>query len=60
MKAKAGIIEDYLRKPDNEGMFSFENFITVLNEGFDEDNEVNENDFVEVMNVITNHYLLVE
>ena len=60
LQAKAGIIEDYLRKTDNDGMYSFENLITVLNVGFDEDNEVSESDFVEVMNIITTHYLEVE
>jgi type II R-M system restriction endonuclease len=60
LKAKAGIIEDYLSNTDNDGLYSFENFITVLNVGFDEDNEVNENDFIGVMNVITNHYFEVE
>lgn len=60
MKAKAGRIEEYLLDTDNDGMYSFDNFITVLNVGFDEDNEVNENDFIGVMSVITNHYIKVE
>ena len=60
LKAKAGRIEEYLLDTDNDGMYSFDNFITVLNVGFDEDNEVTENDFIGVMSVITNHYLKVE
>lgn len=60
LKAKAGIIEDYLRDSNNDEMYSFHNFITVLNIGFDDDNEVEENDFIEVMNLITTHYAGLE
>lgn len=60
LQAKAGIIKDYLLDIDNDGMYSFDNFVTVLNVGFDEENELEENDFIGVMNIITNHYLEIE
>lgn len=56
LKAKASSIEENLEDTKVETIYFFDNLIEVLSTGFDSDYEVEENDFVMIMNIITCHY----
>lgn len=57
LKAKAGSIEENLGDVNVETIYSFERFLSVLNTGFDEENEIIDPDYSKVMNVINLHYM---
>ncbi|MBE5676233.1 restriction endonuclease [Staphylococcus sp. SS87] len=56
LKAKAGIIEEEINAKGESSIYSFNNFIEVLNIGFNEKHEIEENDFIMVMEAIESYY----
>ena len=58
LKAKVGSIEENINNNNVETIYSFQNFVIVLNTGFDLELEVQDNEFEEIMNVITNYYMM--
>ncbi|MGJ1009907.1 restriction endonuclease [Enterococcus casseliflavus] len=56
LKTKAHSIEENLLDENVDTIYTFENFIEVLNVGFRTNYEVEENDFVNVMTIISNYY----
>lgn len=56
LKAKAGIIEENIKSTNVEKIYLFNNFIEVLNTGFDTDYQLDENDFSTVMCIINDYY----
>lgn len=58
LKAKTSIIEHNINLVEEEKIiYTFDNLVEVLNVGFDEDNEVEEKDFMTIYKIITNYYL---
>jgi len=55
LKAKAGTIKEDLTRSD-EPIYSFENFITVINVGFNTDYEIVGEEYLYVMEVLNSHY----
>lgn len=56
LKTKANSIEENLFDENIDTIYTFDNFIEVLNVGFCSKYEVDENDFVTAMSIISNHY----
>ncbi|MCJ0563250.1 restriction endonuclease, partial [Enterococcus cecorum] len=56
LKAKAGSIKDNIFNVDEETIYDFNNFVEVLNVGFDKNYIVDDNDFVTVMMIINQYY----
>ncbi|HLS67300.1 MAG TPA: hypothetical protein VK029_09960 [Pseudogracilibacillus sp.] len=56
LKAKARIIEENINDPQAEKIYSFANFVEVLNTGFNTDYVVEENDFAKVNEIISRFY----
>ncbi|HHP7503751.1 TPA: hypothetical protein ACSGGR_002632 [Staphylococcus aureus] len=56
LKAKAGIIEEEINAKGESSIYSFNNFIEVLNIGFNVKHEIEENDFIMVMEAIESYY----
>lgn len=57
LKAKANIIQKDIEHLGDISIYEFSNVIEVINKGFNENHEIENNDFVEIMNIITLHYL---
>jgi len=57
LKAKAGSIEENISDVNIENIYIFDNFVEVINTGFRTDYDVVENDFITVMNIITDYYM---
>ncbi|MCL2114425.1 MAG: restriction endonuclease [Streptococcaceae bacterium] len=56
LKAKAGNIQENIKSPNQDKIYDFFKFVKVLNIGFDEENEIRENDFARCLYVIDEHY----
>lgn len=56
LKTKANSIEENLLDQNVDTVYTFDSFIEVLNVGFGSRYEVDENDFVTAMSIISNHY----
>jgi len=57
LKAKLGSIEENINDNSVETIYSFQNLVIVLSTGFDLEFEIQDNEFQEIMNVITNYYI---
>ncbi|MCJ1655600.1 hypothetical protein MT341_02395 [Staphylococcus sp. NRL 18/288] len=56
LKSKAGIIEEDISNKGEESIYNFDNFVKVLNSGFNSEYSIRENDFISVMETISDYY----
>lgn len=56
LKTKANSIEENLFQENGDTIYTFDSFIEVLNVGFGSRYEVDENDFITAMSIISSHY----
>ncbi|WP_145442092.1 restriction endonuclease [Staphylococcus hominis] len=56
LKSKAGIIEEDIDLKGEKSIYNFDNFIEVLNSGFNTEYKIEENDFITVMDTIEDYY----
>lgn len=56
LKSKAGIIEEDFNKNGDNSIYNFDQLISVLNVGFNNNYEIYDNDFVAVMEAINAYY----
>jgi len=58
LKAKVNIIEDNINlKDETHIIYNFDKLVDVLNYGFDSDFKIDNRDFIQIFNCITNYYL---
>jgi hypothetical protein len=58
LKTKTCQIKENIERDDRESIiYSFDNFVEVLSTGFNNDYEIEENDFIKVMEIIHDYYI---
>ncbi|MEB7811350.1 hypothetical protein [Staphylococcus xylosus] len=57
LKAKVDIIQKDIEKLGDSSIYEFKNIIKVINNGFNKSYEIEDNDFIEIMNIINLNYI---
>lgn len=57
LKAKVDIIQKDIEKLGDSSIYEFKNIIKVINDGFNKNYKIEDNDFMEIMNIINLNYV---